>query len=201
MKHGNNKPLLAIDCSTTTASLALQVNGAVYARSVAHGLQAAMLVPTIDALLKEHGVHYDGLGCILTTIGPGSFTGLRIALATVHALALAHNIPVKAITSLQSIAETVEREQFHVALNAGKGEFSVQEFYREGGKILPKGAIILMRPESLPADTIADRAPEAATLCRIADTLPELPLAQVLPLYIRPPDAKPGTLPPWLQTA
>lgn len=201
MKHGNNKPLLAIDCSTTTASIALAVNDDIHTRSVAHGQQASLLVPTIDALLKEYGVAYDALGFILTTIGPGSFTGLRIALAVVHGLALAHGIPVKAITSLQSVAETVERDRFHVALNAGKGEFSVQEFYRENGKVCAKGDINLMKPDALPADTITERAPEAATLCRLADSLPELTLAQVLPLYIRPPDAKPGTPPPWLQTA
>lgn len=199
MKHGNNKPLLAIDCSTTTASIALAVNGDIHSLSVAHGQQAALLVPTIDALLKEYGVGYAELGCILTTIGPGSFTGLRIALATVHGLALAHGIPVKAITSLQSVAETVDVEHFHVALNAGKGEFSVQEFYRKDGQVHAKSDIKLMKPDALPTDTISDRAPEAATLCRLADTLPELPLAQVLPLYIRPPDAIPGALPPWLQ--
>lgn len=201
MKHGNEKPLLAVDCSTVTASIALAAGGGVHTRSVAHGSQAALLVPTIDALLKEYGVRYDALGAILTTIGPGSFTGLRIALATVHGLALAHTIPVKAITSLQSVAETVDAEHFHVALNAGKGELFVQKFYRENGMVSPKSEIALMKPDALPTGTIIDRVPEAATLLRLAAQLPELPLAQVLPLYIRPPDAIPGALPPWLQTA
>ncbi len=201
MKHGNNKPMLAVDCSTTTASIALVLGDAVHERQVPHGRQAADLVPAIDALLKEHGVRYDALGYLLTTVGPGSFTGLRIALATVHALALAHNIPVKAITSLQSVANGVDGEHFHVALNAGKGELFVQEFYRDGGKVSPKGDISLMKPDQLPAGTITDRVPQAAALCRMADALPEMALAQVLPLYIRPPDAIPGALPSWLQTA
>lgn len=200
MNHGNDKPLLAVDCSTTVASIALDVGEAVHTRSVAHGQQAAQLVPAIDALLKEHGVRYDALGAILTTIGPGSFTGLRIALATVHGLALAHGIPVKAITSLQSVAETVDAPHFHVGLNAGKGELFVQEFYCENGMVAPKSEIMLMKPDAMPTGTITDRVPEAATLCRLASRLPELPLAQVLPLYIRPPDATPGAPPPWLQT-
>lgn len=201
MHDFNEKPMLAVDCSTTTASLALAVNGAVHERQVPHGRQAAELVPTIDALLKEHGVRYDALGYILTTVGPGSFTGLRIALATVHALSLAHAIPVKAITSLRSVAHDVDADQFHVALNAGKGELFVQEFYKRDGMPESKGDIQLMTPDQLPAGAITARAPSAATLCRIAAHLPELPLAQVLPLYIRPPDAIPGALPPWLQTA
>lgn len=200
MKHGNTKPMLAIDCSTVAASIALAVGGAVHERQVAHGRQAADLVPAIDALLKEHGVRYDALGYLLTTVGPGSFTGLRIALATVHGIALAHAIPVKAITSLQSVANGVDGPQFHVALNAGKGEFFVQEFYREGGKRLPKGDIRLLKPEQLSDGTIIDRVPSAAALCRMANDLAEMPLAQVLPLYIRPPDAIPGALPSWLQT-
>lgn len=201
MHNGNDKPMLAIDCSTTTASIALAVGGAVHRREVPHGRQAAELVPAIDALLKEYAVRYDALAYLLTTIGPGSFTGLRIALATVHALALAHSIPVKAITSLQSVANGVDAEQFHVALNAGKGELFVQEFYREGGMVAPKGDICLMKPDQLPAGTITDRLPDAAALCRVAVQLPELALTDVLPLYIRPPDATPGAPPPWLQTA
>jgi tRNA threonylcarbamoyladenosine biosynthesis protein TsaB len=201
MEHGNinDKPVLAVDCSTTTASIALAVGDKVHRCEVAHGRQAADLVPTIDGLMKEYGVAYEGLGCILTTIGPGSFTGLRIALATVHGLALAHAIPVKAITSLQSIANTVDAPSFHVALNAGKGKWFVQEFYRRDGKAEAGGEIMLLKPESLPAGTITDRVPDAAALCHMADALPVVPLAQVLPLYIRPPDAKPGALPPWLQ--
>lgn len=201
MKHGNEKPVLAVDCSTTTASIALAVGGAVHGATVEHGQQAAQLVPAIDTLLKAHGVRYDALGAILTTIGPGSFTGLRIALATVHGLALAHSIPVKAITSLQSVAETVDAEQFHVALNAGKGELFVQAFHRINGVVFATGEIALLKPDALPAGTISDRVPEAATLLRLAASLPELPLAEVLPLYIRPPDATPGAPPPWLQTA
>lgn len=201
MEHGNinDKPMLAVDCSTTTASIALAVGGHVHRREVPHGRQAADLVPAIDALMKEYAVAYNGLGFILTTIGPGSFTGLRIALATVHGLALAHGVAVKAITSLQSVANTVDAPSCHVALNAGKGEWFVQEFYRRDGKAEAGGEIMLMKPEQLPAGTITDRVPDAAALCRGAAMLPTVPLAQVLPLYIRPPDAKPGALPPWLQ--
>ena len=201
MQNGNDKPMLAVDCSTTTASIALAVGGDIHRREVPHGRQAADLVPAIDALLKEYGVGYGGLACILTTIGPGSFTGLRIALATVHALALAHAIPVRAVTSLQSVAFTVEAPQFHIALNAGKGELFVQEFYQQDGMAIPKGDIALMKPDQLPAGTMTDRVPDAAVLCRMHAHVPEMPLAQVLPLYIRPPDAIPGAPPPWLQTA
>lgn len=194
MNHGNNKPMLAVDCSSTAATIALRKGDAIHAREIVHGRQAAELVPTIDALLKEHGVKYSELGALLTTIGPGSFTGLRIALATVHALALAHAIPTRAITSLQSVAYDIDRPRFHVALNAGKGEVFVQEF--NGGQAI--GEIALMKPDALPAGTITDRVPHAATLCRVADQLPEVPLATLLPMYIRPPDAIPGAPPPWL---
>ena len=196
MKHGNNKPMLAVDCSTTTASIALAASGGIHTREIDHGRQAAELVPAIDALLKEHGVKYSELACLLTTLGPGSFTGLRVALATVHALSLAHAIPTRAVTSLQSVAYEVKEKHFRVALNAGKGEVFVQEF--NGTE--PYGAIELMKPDQLPAGTITDYTPHAATLCRVAEQLPLVPLAELLPLYIRPPDAKPATLPPWLQT-
>ncbi|PZP84338.1 MAG: tRNA (adenosine(37)-N6)-threonylcarbamoyltransferase complex dimerization subunit type 1 TsaB [Azospirillum brasilense] len=217
MHHGNPKPILAVDCSTTHATLALQLCDACYLAHVPHGQQAAQLVPTMDALLKAHSVEYAQLGHILTTIGPGSFTGLRIALACVHGVALAHGIAVKSTTSLASVAWAISAEtdapaRFTVALNAGKGEVFIQDFYQETGIPQAASEIALVQPDALLAHPIvygntlhADdphyRTPLAQTLCTVAGQLPEQPLCDLVPLYIRPPDAKPGTLPAWLQSA
>lgn len=213
MSISNDKPILALDCATPTASVALAVNGTIHTRAVPMGKQAALLVPTLDALLREHGVEYAALGAIITSTGPGSFTGLRIGLAVVHGLALAHQTPVKTLTSLLAVACDVEAENFHVGLNAGKGEVFVQAFTRSGTMPVACGEIQLVKPEALEAlspcysNVVAVDSPyyvpgpRAETLCRIAPQLAVTPLAEALPLYIRPPDAKTQAPPPWLQTA
>ena len=56
--------------------------------------QAARLLPAIETLLKEAGVGRREIGLIAVTIGPGSFTGVRVGLATARGLALALDVPV-----------------------------------------------------------------------------------------------------------
>lgn len=202
------KPVLAFDCSTPHASVAVQAGERMVTRQLAQGEQAAMLVPTIDALLEEAGVSYGELGCIVTTVGPGSFTGLRIALATLHGLAQATSATIKTLTASEAIARTLGLPVCLVALHAGKGEIFMQRF--QGSE--SASPIELIHPEALPCDLPVYgnilppedphyvSGPHAEALCRMADALPETGIANALPLYIRPPDAKPPAPLPWLQT-
>ena len=211
-------PILAFDCSTHRASVALQRNGQCTLRSIEHGKQASLLVPTIDGLLNEHRVAYTDLGCIITTVGPGSFTGLRIALATLHGLVLAHAIPIKTLTSLEAVAWDVAQKpdaprQFRIALDAGKGEVFTQVFTRNGNVPNAQSDIALVAPSSLDTampiygnhvavdDPYYIAGPCARMLCTIADHLPTTALEHALPLYIRPPDAKIPKPLPWLKEA
>lgn len=203
--------VLAFDCSTPASSVALAMDGEIHRRDLPAQRQSALLVPTIDALMREHAVRYDKLDCIITTRGPGSFTGLRVALATLHGLALAHPVPVKAPTSLEAMAWGIRTPRFHVALNAGKGEYFVQNFTRApDGPPIENTEILLVKPEAALAlgDCYGNihasdhphylSGPDAALLCAMAPHMPEQPLGTLLPLYIRAPDAKIGEKPPWL---
>lgn len=190
----NTKPILAYDCACVGASIALRARGHTHVRSIAQTAQAAELIPAIDALLREHGVAYAELGSIVTTIGPGSFTGVRIGLAALHGLVLVNHTPIKLISTLEAAAWQVASRhkppQFIVSLRAGKGEVYAQRFELRDGKPVASGDINL-EPETrsdwpLPHFNIA---PDAAAMCEIADMLPERTLAEALPLYIRPPDA------------
>ncbi len=204
-----NPYVLAFDCSTPASSVALAVGEMIHLKALPNTKQAALLVPTIDTLLREQNVGYGELSCIVSTVGPGSFTGLRVALATLHGLVQAHPVPIKTITSLEAMAWEVEKPRFHIALNAGKGEVFLQSFTRDERPI-ENTQIMLLKPEEALAmgDCYGNihtpdhphyiAGPSAATLCRIADHLEETQLAEVLPLYIRPPDAKIGEKPPWL---
>ena len=202
----SNKPILAYDCACTGASIALRINGNTHTRAIGQTAQAAELVPTIDALLRDHGVRYVDLGAIVTTVGPGSFTGVRIGLATLHGFVLVANIPVKLLTTLEAMAWQVAAsehapEPFYITLRAGKGEVYAQAFTREATTPRATGDIFLAPEDKADWDKpcIADiSAPDAAIMASIAEHLPMATLAQALPVYIRPSDAVVGAGYAWL---
>ena len=65
---------------------------------------SARLMPFVEQCLKESALHVKDLSVLAISIGPGSFTGLRIGLATVKALGLACNLPVVSIPTLDVLA-------------------------------------------------------------------------------------------------
>lgn len=201
----STKPILAYDCATIGASVALMHEERAHTRAIANTQQAAELIPTIDALLREHQVHYADLGAMITTIGPGSFTGVRIGLAALHGLVAVYATPIKLLTTLEAIAWQVSSMSeappaFVVTLRAGKGEVYTQLFALTDGKPKPTSEISLT-PETKTdwpypcygSATNASRhvieTPDASLLCSIASLLPSQPLSEALPVYVRPPDA------------
>lgn len=98
--------LLAIDTSTTCASVALCINGKI--RSLEQGAQrqhAQLLLPMIEQLLTEADIKLNQLDGIAYGRGPGSFTGLRIGCSVAKGLAYAHDLPLYPVSSLATIAE------------------------------------------------------------------------------------------------
>lgn len=190
----NTKPILAYDCATVGASVALRVGGNTHARAIGQTQQAAELVPTIDALMREHGVAYADLAAIVTTTGPGSFTGVRIGLAALHGFVAVHGIPVKLLTTLEALAWQAARAQAHeaftVTLRAGKGEVFAQDFRAENGVPVVTSEISL-QPETKAdwALTMVTGQPDAGMMAEITNVLPQAPLTEAVPHYIRPPDA------------
>jgi len=68
------------------------------------GQYSELLVPTIAELLIRHGFEKNDIGLIAVASGPGSFTGLRIAIATVKGVSEAFTIPVVAVSVLEAVA-------------------------------------------------------------------------------------------------
>jgi tRNA threonylcarbamoyladenosine biosynthesis protein TsaB len=94
---------------------------------LAGGAFSAQLVPQIAALLEKHGYRKSDLGAFAVVSGPGSFTGLRVGLAAIKALAEALHKPIAAISLLEAIAWSstargVARGRVLAALDAGRGD-------------------------------------------------------------------------------
>src|ERR1700733_12183845 len=97
--------LLAIDTSTTRASLAINLGGEILSKEQdAQHSHARLLLPMIEQLLAEAQLTINQLDGIVYGCGPGSFTGLRIACSIAKGLAYAHDLPLFPVSSLAAIA-------------------------------------------------------------------------------------------------
>jgi tRNA threonylcarbamoyl adenosine modification protein YeaZ len=87
------------------------------------------LLPAVDWLLTESGIDRREIDLFAVTRGPGSFTGVRIGLATIQGLALALGKPICAMSTHEAIAlGEGDSEKIAVFDDAGRGEFYVSRF-------------------------------------------------------------------------
>lgn len=204
--------ILGLDAALARASVALWRDGAVLAERAVAGErgQAAALAPMLAAVLAAAQVAATDLDAIAVTVGPGSFTGLRAALALAHGLALATARPVLGVTVAEALAQALGPTGRTVwcAIDSRRGRI----FLDTGSEARPlpldalppaPGPVVVVGDaaeavaarlaargdDAVPGDA---RLPQAAAVAevgarRLAGMLP--PLA-AQPLYIDPPEAK-----------
>jgi tRNA threonylcarbamoyladenosine biosynthesis protein TsaB len=97
--------ILAADTSTATNSVAICRDNSVLAESIVEGgrLHSERLIPTVDWLLGEAGITLTDVELLAISLGPGSFTGLRIGAATWKGLALANRLPLIGVPTLDAM--------------------------------------------------------------------------------------------------
>ncbi len=97
--------ILAIDTATVTASAALWRDGIVLATAAQDSSgHSSELLPMIDALCRGQGIAPSQLGAVAIGVGPGSFTGLRIGMATAKGVAFAGQLELWGVSSLAALA-------------------------------------------------------------------------------------------------
>lgn len=146
--------ILALDASAQACSVALCDKDALRAhlREDAGRGQADRLLPLIDAALAEAGWTYASLDMIAATIGPGSFTGLRIGLAAAQGIGLAAHKPVVGVTTFEALWAQTDpsdrKDRATVALvDAGRAELFAQCLDESGAALAASFAAL---PEALP---------------------------------------------------
>ena len=201
--------MLAIDCTTEACSLALFENETELGsrHEILGRGHAEYLVPLI-ASLPDRGRADE----IRVSLGPGSFTGVRIGLAAARALGLAWGATVRGFPTLALVAAAARREHsgaVSVCMAGGHGEWFVQDFGASG---MPEGPSLSVSPEAaaaMPSHAViaGSRAEERAAQsveprqaipvlpdARFVPDLPDMLLTTDLaPIYGRVPDARVST--------
>lgn len=128
--------VLAFDTAQGALSVAVHDDGGALAsafelRTRGH---AEELMPAIETVLAEAALGFSDLDALAVTIGPGTFTGLRVGLAAARGLALARGLPLVGVTTLEAIAASVvasDDEVIVASFDAKRGEVYVQAFDAE----------------------------------------------------------------------
>ena len=185
--------LLAADTSGKHGSIALARCGPGSACSVLEvvalegGTFSAQLVPQIAALLARHTFRKEDIGGFAVVAGPGSFTGVRVGLAAIKALAEVLQKPIASVSLLEAMAVSGRSQGRVTAVrDAGRGEVYAGEFEVHGNDVHLLRERLLTRAEWLEAAAgstivVADHdLSEAARAAELAVDEIEIPRSDVI---------------------
>jgi tRNA threonylcarbamoyl adenosine modification protein YeaZ len=171
-------PILAIDTSTSRTCVAV-ISGANFLfndyrdGATAHG-------PSLPELVQE-ALKLSSIDEVVVGMGPGPFTGLRVGIAFAQSFALARNIPVRGVCSLDAIAAHVAKSDFIITVDARRKEVYWAR-YTDGVRV---GEPAVNFPADVTGALIyADLFPDMRALVALPGNVTE-------PIYLRRPDAIP----------
>lgn len=214
--------LLAIDCSASLCAACVydaqadkELGRAVLDLGKGH---AEHLMAVVGDALENAKVEFANLGAVAVSVGPGSFTGVRVGVSAARGFALALKIPAIGVTTLEALAAE-SRDKFGTrnvlsALDGGRGEIQAAVYDGLGGMLYAPAVIALSRAAELATEFSPVLAGTAAKL--IADAVPSQAFdigspgatadiavyarlaaqkgvdgERPAPVYLREPDAKP----------
>jgi tRNA threonylcarbamoyladenosine biosynthesis protein TsaB len=180
---------------------------------------ARELMPAVAEVMGRAGLRYADLDAIAVGRGPGSFTGLRIGIATARALASANELPLRPVSSLAALAAGIDAPLRLPLIDARRGELFAALYEGEAERMpawvdAPAELVERLRDEAVSPVAAGDGslrfreileaagvevAPHgsqrhvvrALHVCRLATAAEAIPAEAVLPDYLRAPDAQP----------
>ena len=145
--------VLGIDSSTPGCSVALLNNDTIVAERIADPLPSysKYLLQMVDQVLTEGKSRLDDVDGFAVTIGPGSFTGLRIGVSLLKGFVLATEKPFVGINSLEALARTLDSPKYPIctALDARKSEVYAAVFESQKDGLRPLLKESALSPEAL----------------------------------------------------
>ncbi|GAB4360424.1 MAG: tRNA (adenosine(37)-N6)-threonylcarbamoyltransferase complex dimerization subunit type 1 TsaB [Oricola sp.] len=181
-------------------------------RDIGRG-HAEQLVATVERALAAAGRGFPDICRVAVTVGPGSFTGIRVGVAAARGFGLALGVPVVGVTTLEALAADageLAEGPLAVAIHGGRGQVFIQSFAADGAPLGAPAAVAAGDAASAvapsvrflagnaaadvaaalgrPVGTGLDRATGAvATIARLGERAGRPPV----PLYLRGADARP----------
>lgn len=135
--------VLAIDTATPAPAVAVLTGDRVHEQMLPDDRRASEdLIPAIEQCLRRAGLELKDCARIAVCSGPGSFTGVRVGLATAWGLSRAAGVPVETVPTLEAMAEAARGPgvtRVAAALDAGRGEVTVGLYSLEGARALAIG--------------------------------------------------------------
>lgn len=196
---------LAIDTSSNDLSIALLNGNKVvdYLDQTMERGQGEVLLPLIQDLLTRGKIKASDLTAVAVAVGPGSFTGVRVALATARGIGLALDIPVYGVTNFEAAAYGLDRA-VTVVLDSKRGDYFTQSFDQTGHpidapRIQSSDALKQKLPftaagngaeqlhQEIGCDTLEKKMPTAVAVAHVALSRTDHALAPE-PLYLREAD-------------
>lgn len=153
--------LLSLDTASTTLSLALfdETGPIAGCDEVMQRGQAERLIPEIQDLLKQTNRDIKDLTAVAVGVGPGSFTGVRVALSAARGFSLALDVPVLGVSSLEAYAYGA-KEDVLVALDTKRGDFYVAGFNKALDEVFEPRVMTLDEIKILNPKLIASDVPD-----------------------------------------
>lgn len=137
LSHKIPRCLLAFDCATAQRSVAVWQAGNTLALRTETATQgeAQRLLPLIEATLDQAGLTYKDFDGVAVTIGPGSFTGLRVGLATARGICLAAAKPLIGVTTLEALAAECPQPLVLATVDSRRRDPFIQIFHRQDATV------------------------------------------------------------------
>ena len=196
--------ILAFDCTFETTSVAVLDGGGrlmSFKSDDRERSQTEILMPLIKGAMEEAGVSFKELTKIAVTKGPGSFTGVRIGLASAQGLSFASNVPLVGVSALEAVAFKAEQPDLCVVLETKRDDFYVQTFKYLNpistpyvadarrlkdmrGTVFAGNGVGRLQREIGPVRTYPVEMPDAKTIALLAMDRPAS-FDEVEPLYLR----------------
>ncbi len=134
--------VLAIDTTTSVCSVALARDDRLLAEITTNlaRTHSQRLLPLVENLMAETGLKPEDLELLAVTRGPGSFTGLRIGIATIKGMGLALDLPVVGVSTLQVLAHNFSAGLICPVLNARLNQVYTA-LYRTGRSPVPENLL------------------------------------------------------------
>lgn len=198
--------ILALEFSSETRSVALVESGRVAGRAVESGGRSTQAFALIETALREAGWEREAIECIAVGLGPGSYAGIRAAIALAQGWQIAVGVRTLGVGSVECLAAQAHGEGVrgvvHFLIDAQRSEFyyARAELADAAPRLEPLRLIGLEEARSLPAGTrIVEPAllqlfpgarglcPDAAALGKLASAREDFVGAETLePVYLRP---------------